>query len=148
MITFLFHDELLITSSAVASKDLTCALSPTTAVIFLTYPLKDYLTDVYQSSFLQVSVTYRVIIQVIYKSIYWLSLIKSKNTICYKKTLQLQHACYFDPKATKKFDELITTGMLAAKRKCHIFYHLPWDKETHEVMMSKNIIKTLFMGMH
>ena len=47
----------------------------------------------------------------------------------------------------EKLDELITAGMLAAKRKCRIFYRLPWDKEMHEVMMSKNIIKTLFMGM-
>ena len=41
----------------------------------------------------------------------------------------------------------ITAGMLAAERKCCIFYQLPWDKETHKVILSKNIVKSLFMGM-
>ena len=64
-----------------------------------------------------------------------------------QKALQLQHTCHFNPKSAEKLDKLITAEMLAAKQKCRIFYQLPWDRETHEVMMSKNIIKTLFMGM-
>ena len=35
-----------------------------------------------------------------------------------KIELQLQHACYFDPKEDEKLDELITAGMLATRRKC------------------------------
>ena len=63
------------------------------------------------------------------------------------KAVELQHASNFDPKKAEQLDELITAGMLAAERKCRIFYHLPWDKETHEVLMSKNIVKSLLTGM-
>lgn len=64
-----------------------------------------------------------------------------------KKAPQLQHACYFNPKDSEKLDELITAGMLAAERKCCIFHQLPWDKETKKVIMSKNIVTSLPLGM-
>ena len=63
------------------------------------------------------------------------------------KAVELQHASNFDPKKAEQLDKLITAGMLAAERKCRIFYRLPWDKETHEVIMSKNIVKSLLTGM-
>ena len=63
--------------------------------------------------------------------------------------LELQHASNFDPKKAEKLDKPINNGMLTAgKKKCRIFYCLPLDKETHEVMMYKNIVKSLLSGMH
>ena len=33
--------------------------------------------------------------------------------------------------------------MLAAKKKCHTSYRLPWNKETHELVTKKNILLSL-----
>ena len=55
---------------------------------------------------------------------------------------------YFSPEGAKKLDKMFTTGMLAAEKRCRISYRLPWDAETHEVMMSKNIVKSLLSSLY
>lgn len=143
LIIFLFHAISLITLFVVVMKGFARVLSQITEVIFLIYPSKAYLINVYWLSSHWVYITYGVIIQAIYANIFWhsLNILKKHNLL--KKALWLQNACYFNPKATEKLDELITAEMLAAERKCCIFYQLPWDKETHTVLMSKNIVKSL-----
>lgn len=55
----------------------------------------------------------------------------------------MQHECYFDSKEAEKLNETINAGMIASETKCCIFYPILWDKETHEVVVSKNIVKIL-----
>ena len=55
---------------------------------------------------------------------------------------------YFSSEGAEKIDEIFTAGMLAAEKRCRISYRLPWDAETHKVMISENIVKSLILSLY
>jgi len=61
-----------------------------------------------------------------------------------KKARECQHNVYFSSEMAEEIDEILTAGMLAAKKQCRTSYRLPWDKEVDAVMTAYNIVRTHF----
>ena len=64
-----------------------------------------------------------------------------------KKARECQHEVYFSSELAKEIDEILTAGMIAAKKHCQVSYRLPWDKETDAVMTAYNIVRTHFSSL-
>ena len=59
-----------------------------------------------------------------------------------QRVITLQHPQNFNENKAESIDVSMTAGMLAAEKQCLQSYRLPWDAITHEIMMSKNIVKS------
>ena len=60
-----------------------------------------------------------------------------------KKARELVHSTYFDEEIVNKLNQIITEGMLAAKKECKHMYRLPWDMITHYTMTKLNILRCM-----